>query len=58
MLREADKNVFLQDLRLEIEKGWDGESSSRTIGNIIQDKQLSSWCLGDLVVKNINNTHT
>lgn len=38
-LHEVYRHRIIQDLRNEIEKGWDGNSSSRSIKDIIKSKQ-------------------
>jgi antitoxin ParD1/3/4 len=37
-LHEVYRQKLLQDLRLEIEKGWDGPTSSRSVKDILSDK--------------------
>ena len=38
-LHEVYRHRIIQDLRNEIEKGWDGNSSSRSIKDIIKSKK-------------------
>lgn len=38
-LHEVYRHRIIQDLRNEIEKGWDGNSSSRSIKEIIKSKK-------------------
>lgn len=38
-LHEVYRHRIIQDLRNEIEKGWDGNSSSRWIKDIIKSKK-------------------
>lgn len=38
-LHEVYRHRIIQDLRNEIEKGWDGTSSSRSIKDIIKSKK-------------------
>jgi antitoxin ParD1/3/4 len=38
-LHEVYRHRIIQDLRHEIEKGWDGNSSSRSIKDIIKSKK-------------------
>lgn len=41
-LHEVYRHRIIQDLRNEIEKGWDGNSSSRSIKDIIKAKKKDS----------------
>lgn len=38
-LHEVYRHRIIQDLRIEIEKGWEGNSSSRSIKDIIKSKK-------------------
>lgn len=38
-LHEVYRHKVIQDLKLEIEKGWNNESSSRSVKDIIQAKK-------------------
>ncbi|MGA8103851.1 MAG: type II toxin-antitoxin system ParD family antitoxin [Candidatus Acidiferrales bacterium] len=38
-LHEFYRQVVIQELRAEIAKGWDGPTSSRSVGDIIRQKQ-------------------
>ncbi len=38
-LHEFYRQVVIQELRAEIAKGWDGPASSRSVGDIIREKQ-------------------
>lgn len=38
-LHEFYRHKVIQDLKLEIEKGWNNESSSRSVKDIIQAKK-------------------
>jgi len=38
-LHEVYRHRIIQDLRNEIEKGWDGNSSSRSIKDIIKSRK-------------------
>jgi antitoxin ParD1/3/4 len=38
-LHEFYRQVLIQELRAEIAKGWDGPGSSRSVGDIIREKQ-------------------
>lgn len=40
-LHKIYREKVIQDLRLEIEKGWEGPSSSRTVDAIIKSKTSS-----------------
>lgn len=37
-LHEVYRHKIIEDLRLEISKGWDGETSSRSGRDILRDK--------------------
>ena len=41
-LHEVYRHRIIQDLRNEIEKGWEGNSSSRSIKDIIKAKKKDS----------------
>ena len=41
-LHEVYRHRIIQDLRIEIEKGWDGNSSTRSIKDIIKSKKKDS----------------
>jgi len=38
-LHEFYRQVVIQELRAEISKGWDGPARSRSVGDIIREKQ-------------------
>jgi antitoxin ParD1/3/4 len=38
-LHEIYRHRLIQDLKAEIEKGWEGNSSSRTVKDIIKSKK-------------------
>ncbi|HLU94009.1 MAG TPA: type II toxin-antitoxin system ParD family antitoxin [Membranihabitans sp.] len=37
-LHQAYRHRVIEDLRAEIEKGWEGETSERTAADIVRDK--------------------
>jgi antitoxin ParD1/3/4 len=39
-LHEIYRHKVIQDLRVEISKGWDGPDSSKTVQEIIKEKQV------------------
>jgi len=41
-LHEVYRHRIIQDLRIEIEKGWDGSGSSRSVKDIIKSKKKDS----------------
>ena len=41
-LHEVYRHRIIQDLKNEIERGWDGNSSSRSIKDIIKSKKKDS----------------
>lgn len=41
-LHEVYRHRVIADLRTEIEKGWSGKTSSRSVSDIIQAKKLKS----------------
>lgn len=41
-LHEVYRHRIIEDLRVEIEKGWSGPASSRKISDIIRQKQTGS----------------
>lgn len=38
-LHELYRHKVIEDLRIEIAKGWDGETSSRSVTDILADKR-------------------
>jgi len=42
-LHEVYRHRVIQDLKVEIEKGWNDVSSSRSIKDIIQDKKNKTY---------------
>ena len=37
-LHEVYRHKIIEELRVEISKGWDGEASSRSVRDIVKDK--------------------